>query len=116
MAEAERKFQSMHNAMEKLRELSPKLYEAANKDEDPRARSTEEMEIWKSLKKSERRAFDSSGLFWILYAEVVAVRHMVYTILERINSSRWFTVARLAWRKPADIDEGYFWVIWNDIP
>ena len=58
MAEAERKFQSMHNAMEKLRELSPKLYEAANKDEDPRARSIEETEVWKSLKKSERRAFD----------------------------------------------------------
>ncbi|KAK7686580.1 hypothetical protein QCA50_010180 [Cerrena zonata] len=65
MAEAEKKFQCMHSAMEKLRELSPKLYEEANKDEDPRARSPEETEIWKSLKKSERRAFDSRirGLF-----------------------------------------------------
>ena len=44
--------------MEKVRELNPKLFEVANKDEDPRARSTEEMESWKSLKKSERRAFD----------------------------------------------------------
>ena len=25
----------MHNVMEKLRELGPKLYEVANKDEDP---------------------------------------------------------------------------------
>ena len=48
----------MHNVMEKLRELCPKLCEVANKDEDPRARSIEETEVWKSLKKSERRAFD----------------------------------------------------------
>ena len=55
----------MHNVMEKLRELCPKLCEVANKDEDPRARSIEETEVWKSLKKSERRAFDSRirGLF-----------------------------------------------------
>ncbi|CAL1694260.1 unnamed protein product [Somion occarium] len=64
-AEAEKKFQCMWNAMEKLRELSPRLYEEANKGEDPRARSPAETEIWKSLKKSERRAFDSRirGLF-----------------------------------------------------
>ena len=48
----------MHNVMEKLRELCPKLCEVANKYEDPRARSIDETEVWKSLKKSERRAFD----------------------------------------------------------
>ncbi|KAI0081131.1 hypothetical protein K474DRAFT_1614212 [Panus rudis PR-1116 ss-1] len=64
-AELERKFECMRAAMEKLRELDPKLYAEANKDEDPRARSPQETEVWKSLRGSEKKAFDSRirGLF-----------------------------------------------------
>ncbi|GBE77482.1 hypothetical protein BKA93DRAFT_767140 [Sparassis latifolia] len=64
-AELERKFQCMHDAMEVLRQVSPRLYAAANKDEDPRARSPEEQAFVKTLKGPERKAFEARirGLF-----------------------------------------------------
>ncbi|KAH9929701.1 uncharacterized protein B0H18DRAFT_1084059 [Fomitopsis serialis] len=57
-AELERKHQC-------LREVDPKLYREANQEEDPRARSPEEVELAKTLKAPEKRALESRirGLF-----------------------------------------------------
>ena len=51
--------------MEKLRELDPALYRAANEVEDPRARSEEEMELLKTMKGPEKKAAEARirGLF-----------------------------------------------------
>ncbi|TCD70124.1 hypothetical protein EIP91_004853 [Steccherinum ochraceum] len=64
-SELDKKFQSMRNAMEKLRELDPVLYRAANELEDPRARSEEETELLKTLKGPEKKAMEARirGLF-----------------------------------------------------
>lgn len=64
-AELERKFECMKKAMDKLRELDPKLYYEANKEEDPRGRSQAEAELFKSLKGPQKKALESRirGLF-----------------------------------------------------
>jgi len=64
-AELERKFQCMQKAMEVLREVDPKLYSEANKEEDPRARSKAEAEFSKTLRVPERKALEARvrGLF-----------------------------------------------------
>ncbi|KAI0783356.1 hypothetical protein C8Q75DRAFT_783784 [Abortiporus biennis] len=64
-AELKRKFDSMQRAMTTLHEISPELWEAANKVEDPRVRSEKELETYKTLKGAARKAFDSRirGLF-----------------------------------------------------
>lgn len=64
-AELDRKFQSMRTAMEKLHELEPKLYQAANELEDPRARSEEETELLQTMKGPEKKAAEARirGLF-----------------------------------------------------
>ena len=61
----ERKFECMKKAMEKLRELDPKLFYEANKEEDPRGRSPQEAELYKTLRGAEKKAFESRirGLF-----------------------------------------------------
>ncbi|EED80869.1 predicted protein [Postia placenta Mad-698-R] len=64
-AELERKFQCMQTAMETLRQVDPKLYLEANKEEDPRARSKAQAELAKTLRVPERKALESRvrGLF-----------------------------------------------------
>lgn len=65
MAELERKFESVQTAMETLRHVAPALYAEANKEEDPRARSSAEMELLKKLKGPEKKAVEARirGLF-----------------------------------------------------
>ncbi|PSS29722.1 hypothetical protein PHLCEN_2v2870 [Hermanssonia centrifuga] len=65
LAELERKFSCMKEAMDALQQLDPRLYREANKVEDPRARSPKELEALKSLKGTEQRALESRirGLF-----------------------------------------------------
>ncbi|OBZ68575.1 54S ribosomal protein L28, mitochondrial [Grifola frondosa] len=64
-ADLDRKFQCMRTAMETLREVAPKLYAEANKEEDPRVRSRLEIDVAKTLKGPERKALESRirGLF-----------------------------------------------------
>ncbi|KAF9486527.1 hypothetical protein BDN70DRAFT_870098 [Pholiota conissans] len=64
-AETERKFLKMKEAMDVLYEVDPRLYMEANKKDDPRARSQEEMEVMKKAKTSEVRAMEARirGLF-----------------------------------------------------
>ncbi|KAF8963877.1 hypothetical protein BDZ97DRAFT_957223 [Flammula alnicola] len=64
-AETARKFECMKEAMDVLHEIDPKLYMEANKKDDPRARTPEEMEMMKKLKASEIRAMEARirGLF-----------------------------------------------------
>lgn len=64
-AELERKFECMKRAIEVLREVDPKLYLEANKEEDPRVRSKAEVELAKTLKGPERKALEARvrGLF-----------------------------------------------------
>ncbi|KAI0660532.1 hypothetical protein C8Q70DRAFT_913080 [Cubamyces menziesii] len=65
MAELQRKFESVRNAMETLRQVAPNLYAEANKEEDPRARSPAEKELLKKLKGPEKKAVEARirGLF-----------------------------------------------------
>ncbi|KAI0718885.1 hypothetical protein C8T65DRAFT_706557 [Cerioporus squamosus] len=65
MAELHRKFESMRGAMETLRQVAPALYAEANKEEDPRARSSGETELLKKLKGPEKKAVEARirGLF-----------------------------------------------------
>jgi large subunit ribosomal protein L40 len=55
----------MRKAMEVLDEVDRHLYTEANKQEDPRARSSAEMELLKSMKGSEKKALEARirGLF-----------------------------------------------------
>ncbi|KAJ3750950.1 hypothetical protein DFH05DRAFT_141594 [Lentinula detonsa] len=64
-AETERKFESMRKAMDELASIDSHLYMEANKPENPRARSPEEVDLLKTLKASEARASDARirGLF-----------------------------------------------------
>jgi large subunit ribosomal protein L40 len=64
-AERARKFACMRDAMDTLHALDTDLYRAANKPEDPRARSQREQELAKALKGPERRALEGRirGLF-----------------------------------------------------
>lgn len=64
-AELERKFKCMQEAMDTLYELDPKLFSEANKEEDPRVRSPQEIQLLKSLKGQEKKAIESRirGLF-----------------------------------------------------
>ena len=64
-AELRRKFESVQGAMETLRLVAPDLYKEANKEEDPRARSTAETELLKTLKGPEKKAVEARirGLF-----------------------------------------------------
>lgn len=64
-SELQRKFESVRGAMEALRLVAPKLYEEANKEEDPRARSQAEAELLKKLKGPEKKAVEARirGLF-----------------------------------------------------
>ncbi|KAF9531850.1 hypothetical protein CPB83DRAFT_42566 [Crepidotus variabilis] len=64
-AETERKFNSMKKAMDTLHELDTRLYMEANKKDDPRARSQEEVQMMKTMKVSEIRAVEARirGLF-----------------------------------------------------
>ncbi|KAF7307288.1 hypothetical protein MIND_00522800 [Mycena indigotica] len=63
--EIKRKFECMRKAMDELRSIDLRLYMEANKVEDPRRRSPQEMEKFKSLPGLEGRAFDARirGLF-----------------------------------------------------
>lgn len=63
--EAERKFAQMKKAMDVLGGLDLRLYHEANRRDDPRARSAEEMEFIKKSKVSEIRAMEGRihGLF-----------------------------------------------------
>lgn len=58
-AELERKFKCMKEAMDTLHELDPKLYAEANKEEDPRVRSPQEVQLLKSLKGQDKKAIES---------------------------------------------------------
>jgi len=64
-AEAARKFACMKEAMDVLHEVDPRLYMEANRKDDPRARTREEMEAMKTMKVSEIRAMEARirGLF-----------------------------------------------------
>lgn len=64
-AELERKFKCMREAMDTLYELDPKLYAEANKVEDPRVRTPQEVQLIKTLKGQEKKAIESRirGLF-----------------------------------------------------
>ncbi|KDR85633.1 hypothetical protein GALMADRAFT_234624 [Galerina marginata CBS 339.88] len=64
-AETARKFECMKRAMDVLHDIDPRLYMEANKKDDPRARTGEEMEAMKTLKASEIRAMEARirGLF-----------------------------------------------------
>jgi len=64
-AELERKFARMSEAMEELYKLDQNLFLAANRAEDPRARSQEEMDLAKKLKTADAKTLDSRirGLF-----------------------------------------------------
>jgi len=64
-SELKRKFEKMKEAMDELEKLDKHLYFEANRQEDPRARSTKEVELTKTLKGSERKAMEARirGLF-----------------------------------------------------
>lgn len=64
-AELARKFECMRKAMEELEKIDRRLYIEANKQDDPRARSEEELKFLGPLKGSERKAVESRipGLF-----------------------------------------------------
>jgi len=64
-AETARKFECMKKAMDVLHEVDPRLYMEANKKDDPRARTQEEMQMVKTMKVSEIRALEARirGLF-----------------------------------------------------
>lgn len=64
-AELTRKFESMKRAMEELEKIDTRLYMEANRQEDPRARTTAEMNLAKTLRSSELRALEARirGLF-----------------------------------------------------
>jgi len=64
-AELARKFECMKQAMDVLRELDHRLYMEANKKDDPRVRTQEEVRMMKTMKASEIRAMESRirGLF-----------------------------------------------------
>ncbi|KAM6498609.1 hypothetical protein JOM56_006557 [Amanita muscaria] len=64
-AELARKFECMRKAMEELERVDKTLYMGANKEEDPRARSTAEVKLSRSLKTSEVRTLEARirGLF-----------------------------------------------------
>lgn len=64
-AELSRKFECMKKAMEELEKIDTRLYMEANRQEDPRARTTAEMQLAKSLRSSELRALEARirGLF-----------------------------------------------------
>ena len=64
-AELQRKFDCMKTAMETLRKLDKRLYQGANVEEDPRARTETETELSKTLKGPEKKALESRvrGLF-----------------------------------------------------
>ncbi|KAI1794006.1 hypothetical protein LXA43DRAFT_999314 [Ganoderma leucocontextum] len=64
-SELQRKFESVRGAMETLRLVAPNLYEEANKEEDPRARSPAETGLLKKLKGPEKKAVEARirGLF-----------------------------------------------------
>lgn len=64
-AELARKFECMKQAMQELERVDSRLYMEANKPEDPRGRSTVEMELAKTLKSSEVRTMEARvrGLF-----------------------------------------------------
>ena len=60
-----RKFECMNKAMGVLRQLDLRLYMEANKKDDPRVRTPEEIQMCKTMKTSEIRAMESRirGLF-----------------------------------------------------
>ncbi|KAH8119965.1 hypothetical protein DFH11DRAFT_20943 [Phellopilus nigrolimitatus] len=64
-AESERKFECMRRAMEELERVDPVLFKEANRTEDPRKRTEAETELLKTLKGTERKAFEGRlpGLF-----------------------------------------------------
>ncbi|KAF5332629.1 hypothetical protein D9611_005069 [Ephemerocybe angulata] len=64
-AELSRKFEKMREAMDELYKLDSQLYLQANRADDPRAKSAQEMEMAKKLKVSEVRTMDARipGLF-----------------------------------------------------
>lgn len=64
-AEAERKFSCLRRAMEELEKIDPALFKEANRVEDPRARTSAEIELLKSSKGAEKKKLDSRlpGLF-----------------------------------------------------
>ncbi len=64
-AELDRKFACMEKAMEELERVDKSLYLAANKEEDPRARSAAETGLSRTLKTSEIRTLEARvrGLF-----------------------------------------------------
>ncbi|KAF9567868.1 hypothetical protein CPC08DRAFT_703044 [Agrocybe pediades] len=64
-AEAARKFACMKEAMDVLHDVDLRLYMEANRKDDPRARTREEMEAMKTMKTSEIRALEARirGLF-----------------------------------------------------
>ncbi|EIN14389.1 hypothetical protein PUNSTDRAFT_80712 [Punctularia strigosozonata HHB-11173 SS5] len=65
-AERERKFECMRRAMQTLHDLGDtRLYIEANRQEDPRQRSEEEIEAYETLKGTQRRAVEARirGLF-----------------------------------------------------
>ncbi|KAI0094502.1 hypothetical protein BDY19DRAFT_981976 [Irpex rosettiformis] len=64
-AELERKFKCMKEAMDYLYELDPKLHAEANRVEDPRVRTPQEVQLLKTLKGQEKKAIESRirGLF-----------------------------------------------------
>jgi large subunit ribosomal protein L40 len=64
-AEMERKFECMKNAMDVLRQVDLRLYMEANKKDDPRVRSPDEVQMLKTMRASEIRAMESRirGLF-----------------------------------------------------
>ena len=63
--EIERKFGCMKKAMDVLRQVDPRLYMGANKKDDPRVRTPEEIQMLKTMRASEIRAMESRirGLF-----------------------------------------------------
>ncbi|KAF8640419.1 hypothetical protein AX17_000085 [Amanita inopinata Kibby_2008] len=64
-AELARKFECMKKAMEELEGVDKRLYKEANKEEDPRVRSSAEIALSKTLKTSETRTLEARirGLF-----------------------------------------------------
>ncbi|KXN88913.1 hypothetical protein AN958_06784 [Leucoagaricus sp. SymC.cos] len=64
-AELARKFESMKKAMEELEKIDTRLYMEANRQEDPRARTSAEMQLARNLRSSELRALEARirGLF-----------------------------------------------------
>jgi large subunit ribosomal protein L40 len=64
-AELARKFAKMEEAMDELYRLDSRLFLEANRSDDPRAKSAQEMELAKKLKMSEVKTLESRipGLF-----------------------------------------------------